>query len=914
MNILEVEDIIKGLPDQALQKEAQAPSGQVPQFLVVSEIQRRTDMRKRFQSQGQEQPQGTVSQQIVQEGIASLAPPPQQQQMMPQQPMPPQQAMPPQQPMPMQQNPMGQPLAQPMYRGGVVEMQEGRQATLGLPDDEEDKKRYGLSISEAANNPMSVRQSNQDWEGETGTYSSKDSGDFVEYGSPEYSFRAADRILRTGNRKYGADTLAKALTRYAPPKGDAGYKNPTQQYIDYVSQQSGIDPDEPLDFEDPVTRSRLVSPMAFFESNTVLTPDQVRDTISSVDKEYAATLPERDIPFMSPEVKAGIQVPTEGFPVPDVQTEDPRLNIPFINVGPEGGQRKREFVDVESTEALLDAITRGKPFSQGQGRERQGSVSRFPTKDRQAGEFTKAIAGAIEADAKRTNEKDTQDPDQIKAVESFTAGSTGVPIIVDKGVRKSDEDLFAGSRRAEELLASMSGPKKASQSYMPDLLGQIEKEKDSYRKKQYMPDPLGQFDSERLAALVDSVGEGATRKEFMAGMTKPYMPDPLGQFDAERAAALVDSVGKGATRKEYMPDPLAQFKAERAELEEAEPSFLRKEMKKAPLGSYIDRYLQIMEAGRNPETEGYDSKKAQSKAKELMIESGEEVYSGPSEPDPNKEPGWKKALRYLTPDLDKTEAAIRNMKKSDQTDEPYVPGVDIDAVTRQLKKTEAEKGTLDAGLETTTTTPPETTPRGSAATPSAGATSSGGMYDLMREIAGTREEAKKEAFANAMIQLGAGVASGNLAAGLSAAGKAASETMSDYKDRALKGRMAELQLKKADEQIAYRRRQEELYSGQEERRKTTEAQRAYAARRKELQSEVLKQLALRGEYTKEDLTAAMTRAERNLIADIARSYAVPESSLGAISVEEGSAAGEEASLPPPEYQTDPSGIKFIGVN
>ena len=48
MNILEVEDIIKGLPDQALQKEAQAPSGQVPQFLVVSEIQRRTDMRKRF--------------------------------------------------------------------------------------------------------------------------------------------------------------------------------------------------------------------------------------------------------------------------------------------------------------------------------------------------------------------------------------------------------------------------------------------------------------------------------------------------------------------------------------------------------------------------------------------------------------------------------------------------------------------------------------------------------------------------------------------------------------------------------------------------------------------------------------------------------------------------------------------------
>lgn len=94
MNILEIEDMIKGLPDQALQEEAQAPSGQVPQFLVVSEIQRRTDMRKRFQSQ-QQQPQNTVSDQIVQEGIAAIAP---------------------------QQMPSQQMMPQQMYSGGIVEM------------------------------------------------------------------------------------------------------------------------------------------------------------------------------------------------------------------------------------------------------------------------------------------------------------------------------------------------------------------------------------------------------------------------------------------------------------------------------------------------------------------------------------------------------------------------------------------------------------------------------------------------------------------------------------------------------------------------------------------------------------------------------------------------------------------------
>jgi hypothetical protein len=72
MNILEIEDIIKGLPDQSLIQEAQAPSGQMPQFLVVSEIQRRADMRKRFQNQQQEMPQGTIADQIVQGGIASM--------------------------------------------------------------------------------------------------------------------------------------------------------------------------------------------------------------------------------------------------------------------------------------------------------------------------------------------------------------------------------------------------------------------------------------------------------------------------------------------------------------------------------------------------------------------------------------------------------------------------------------------------------------------------------------------------------------------------------------------------------------------------------------------------------------------------------------------------------------------------
>ena len=99
MNIFEQEDVVKGMPDQRLMMEVQRPSGSVPQYLVVSEIQRRADMRKRFAAQ-QTTPSTTVKDQIVSGGIAAMAPrqssiggmtssPPS-----PMQPMAPQQAMP----------------------------------------------------------------------------------------------------------------------------------------------------------------------------------------------------------------------------------------------------------------------------------------------------------------------------------------------------------------------------------------------------------------------------------------------------------------------------------------------------------------------------------------------------------------------------------------------------------------------------------------------------------------------------------------------------------------------------------------------------------------------------------------------------------------------------------------------------
>jgi len=76
MNLLEAEDTVKGMPDAMLIQQMQNPTGQIPSYLMASELQRRKDMRNRYQAQ-QQQPTGTVAQRIVAEASAPQMPAPQ---------------------------------------------------------------------------------------------------------------------------------------------------------------------------------------------------------------------------------------------------------------------------------------------------------------------------------------------------------------------------------------------------------------------------------------------------------------------------------------------------------------------------------------------------------------------------------------------------------------------------------------------------------------------------------------------------------------------------------------------------------------------------------------------------------------------------------------------------------------------
>lgn len=105
MNIIKIQDQLRGVPDQALVGYVQNPSGQVPTYLALAELQRRKEMRTKYQANKPEEK--TVAEDLVEEtqpGVMGLPAG---------QPM--QQAMQPPPEMPMEQ----------MAQGGLAELDTG---------------------------------------------------------------------------------------------------------------------------------------------------------------------------------------------------------------------------------------------------------------------------------------------------------------------------------------------------------------------------------------------------------------------------------------------------------------------------------------------------------------------------------------------------------------------------------------------------------------------------------------------------------------------------------------------------------------------------------------------------------------------------------------------------------------------
>ena len=74
-NILQMQEILKSVPDQRLMQEMQQPTGRAPQFLVMTELQRRQKVRDEYQGRVQEE-QTTVAEDMVRSAAPQQVPMP----------------------------------------------------------------------------------------------------------------------------------------------------------------------------------------------------------------------------------------------------------------------------------------------------------------------------------------------------------------------------------------------------------------------------------------------------------------------------------------------------------------------------------------------------------------------------------------------------------------------------------------------------------------------------------------------------------------------------------------------------------------------------------------------------------------------------------------------------------------------
>lgn len=107
-------------------------------------------------------------------------------------------------------------------------------------------------------NPGNLRKSKDNWKGLRKEQTDKE---FFQFITPEYGYRAMIITIRNYNRRYGLNTVSKIINRYAPP-----IENHTDNYINYVAKQMGVDPNEVIDTENKETMIEMVCAMSFVEN------------------------------------------------------------------------------------------------------------------------------------------------------------------------------------------------------------------------------------------------------------------------------------------------------------------------------------------------------------------------------------------------------------------------------------------------------------------------------------------------------------------------------------------------------------------------------------------------------------------------------------------------------------------------
>lgn len=109
-------------------------------------------------------------------------------------------------------------------------------------------------------NPMNIKDSSINWNGETGENLDPTFEEFKNYSD---GIRAGAKLLVNYEALYGINTIQGLINRYAPPSDN----NPTNEYVKHVAGYVGVNPDQPIDVKSHLVK--LVKAIIHFEIGAV---------------------------------------------------------------------------------------------------------------------------------------------------------------------------------------------------------------------------------------------------------------------------------------------------------------------------------------------------------------------------------------------------------------------------------------------------------------------------------------------------------------------------------------------------------------------------------------------------------------------------------------------------------------------
>jgi hypothetical protein len=128
------------------------------------------------------------------------------------------------------------------------------------------------------NNPFNLRDYNQNWEGQTGATEG-----FVDYEDERSGVRAADKLLENYG-KQGVATIRDIVSKFAPAN-----ENDTEAYINFVSEQTGIPSEQPIDMGNAADRRKVLAAMGQMESGYKTDADEITAMLNSEGREAIGT-------------------------------------------------------------------------------------------------------------------------------------------------------------------------------------------------------------------------------------------------------------------------------------------------------------------------------------------------------------------------------------------------------------------------------------------------------------------------------------------------------------------------------------------------------------------------------------------------------------------------------------------------